>query len=193
MKQGYSKRKQSGVSLIEILVTTLVLGVGLLGVASLQVASVSSNQEGLFTSQATSIAEDLASRIRSAKMITLVPNSDTDHLTFVSNYVVVGEIACDVNMPPANLCRTDGVTAAANCSFADIAAYDRWEVCVNANENLPQGKVRIVSLGGRISLVVDWNSITEKMDLGTKKIVNADCLGITGDADRNCVILEIVP
>jgi len=193
MKKGYINRKQSGVSLIEILVTTLVLGVGLLGVASLQVASVSSNQEGLFTSQATSIAEDLASRIRSAKMVTMVPNSETDHLSFVNEYVVVGEIACDVNSPPTNLCRRNGASASANCSFADVAIYDRWEVCVNASTTLPQGKVRIVNVGNRVSLVVDWNSITEKMDLGTKKIVNVDCVGVTGDADRNCVMLEIVP
>jgi len=193
MKQSYIKNKQSGVSLIEILVTTLVLGVGLLGVASLQVASVSSNQEGLFTSQATSIAEDLASRIRSAKMTTLIPYGDRDHASLVSNYAVVGEIACDPNTPPANLCRVNGVTAAADCNFTDIAIYDRWEACVAASEHLPQGKVRIVNVGNRISLVVDWNSLSEKMDLGSKKIVNANCASITGDVDRNCVILEIVP
>ena len=184
-------QKQKGVSLIEILVTTLVLGIGLLGVASLQMASVSGNQEGFFTTQATSIAEDLASRIRAAKMVTLVPNSTVDHAAFVAQYVDAGELVC--NAPPANMCRNDGATPSVDCSFEDIALFDRWEICSIASATLPQGKVRMARLGNRVTLLVDWNSISEKTNLGTKQIINSDCQLLTLSDDRNCVILEIVP
>ena len=60
--------KVNGVSLMEVLVTTLVLGIGLLGVAALQITSLNSNQEGYFRSQATEIAESLASKMRTARM-----------------------------------------------------------------------------------------------------------------------------
>ena len=184
-------RKQAGLSLIEILITTLILGVGLLGVASLQMASVSGNQEGFFTTQATSIAEDFASRMRAAKMVTMVPNSTTDHPTYVAQYTVAGAIDCAAE--PANLCRINSGAGAADCTFADMAIYDRWEVCSAADTLLPQGKVRISSAGTRVTLVVDWDSITEKLDTGAKKMVNSDCAALTGSNDRNCVILELVP
>jgi len=191
------KTQQSGVSLIEILVTTLILGIGLLGVASLQVASVSSNQEGFYRSQATSIAEELSSRIRSSKVAEMVPGSTLDHPTYIANYIDTAGYACAG--APVNYCRTNlGQAPSAACSdgandVADIAAFDRWDICKIAENTLPAGKVRVLGSGWRLSIVVEWDSAKARTDLGQKNNVNGNCNVIVGDPQKNCIILEILP
>jgi len=188
-----SFRYQSGVSLIEILVTTLVLGVGLLGVAALQVSSVSSNQEGLFTSQATAIAEDYASRIRSSRVSTMMPNSNITHAAFLGLYHNgdTAPFACAVQPNP--ICRSSDGQAAGDCTPAQLAVFDQWEVCMAAANLLPQGQVRAINLGVRLTLVVDWDSAAGRQDTGNVSVVNANCAALTGSDTRNCVIMELVP
>lgn len=55
---------QKGVSLIEVLVTMLVIGIGLLGMAKLQLSSVQSNYSAQLRSHATWLANDLLDRMR---------------------------------------------------------------------------------------------------------------------------------
>lgn len=63
--------KQLGMTLIEILVAVFILAVGLLGLASLQVNGLRSNQSAYLRSQASLMAADMADRMRlnSAKAI----------------------------------------------------------------------------------------------------------------------------
>lgn len=56
---------QKGAGLVEMMVSMLVLGVGLLGVLSLQANGVSSNQRAIFLTEAQVLAQDMADRIRS--------------------------------------------------------------------------------------------------------------------------------
>ncbi|WP_196138381.1 type IV pilus modification protein PilV [Aliikangiella sp. G2MR2-5] len=183
-----SKVKQAGVSLLEILITVLVLGIGLLGVAALQVSSVASNQEGFFTTQATSIGEDFASRIRNAKMASAISDMTLDGV--LTAYDVEGAFDC---ANPPTMCRVDGNSAAQSCTLAQLAAFDRWDVCRAAEETLPQGQVRVERSGIRMTIVVDWNSAAGNSTTGIKKSINTACTGINNNADRNCVILEVVP
>ena len=57
--------KQSGSSLIEVLITVLVLSIGLLGMATLQFDAVKLNHDSLLRSQAVNLAYDMSERIRS--------------------------------------------------------------------------------------------------------------------------------
>ncbi|MGX5174418.1 type IV pilus modification protein PilV [Aliikangiella sp. IMCC44653] len=188
---------QRGVSLVEILVTTLILGIGLLGVAALQVSSLSSNQEGFYTSQATSIAEDFASRIRNAKLASVIPSvtdpngkyiPSTSYADLLGTYTVDGALECDSE--PQAMC---GGSSATNCDFADMAIYERWEVCRAAETLLPGGQVRLTNTGSKMTVVVDWDSMSQRSDIGTKKNINASCKALTGSEERNCIIMEIVP
>ena len=54
---------QKGVGLIEVLITLLVLSVGLLGMATLQIKAVQMNQSSYLRSQAITLAYDIADRI----------------------------------------------------------------------------------------------------------------------------------
>lgn len=60
-----NKRSQGGFTLIEVLVSALILAIGLVGVAGLQAMSLKNNQSAYMRSQATALAYDLADRMRS--------------------------------------------------------------------------------------------------------------------------------
>ena len=55
---------QSGFTLIELLVTTIVLSIGLLGLAQLEIFSMRHGHEAYLRSQATHLAQDIADRMR---------------------------------------------------------------------------------------------------------------------------------
>ena len=57
--------KNTGFTLIEVLIAMLVLAVGLLGLAGLQATSLKNNQSAYNRSQATQLAYDIADRMRS--------------------------------------------------------------------------------------------------------------------------------
>lgn len=63
---NYRRRmdRQSGFSLIEVLVAVIVLSIGLVGVAGLQAVSLKNNQSAFMRSQASALAYDLADRMR---------------------------------------------------------------------------------------------------------------------------------
>lgn len=57
-------KKQRGMTLIEILVTMVILSIGLLGLASLMLEGLQSNQSAYLRTQASIYAYDMADRIR---------------------------------------------------------------------------------------------------------------------------------
>jgi type IV pilus assembly protein PilV len=58
------RRTAHGMTLVEVLVTLVLVSVGLLGVAALQLTSLKSNQEAYVRSQASALAGDILDRIR---------------------------------------------------------------------------------------------------------------------------------
>lgn len=62
---------QKGFSLIEVLITVLILAIGLLGLASLQANSLVGSQQSYMRSQATSLAYDMTDRLRANKRAAL--------------------------------------------------------------------------------------------------------------------------
>ncbi len=57
-------RKQTGFTLIEVMVSVVVLAIGLLGLAGLQATSMRFNGSAYLRSQATNLAYDIADRMR---------------------------------------------------------------------------------------------------------------------------------
>ena len=107
----YLGAKQTGYSLIEILVSALILSVGVLGVASLQVVGLKGTQQSYTKQQAMSVVQNLTERMRSNKEAVLA-----------GNYVLTGvdTIACDE-------VKTCG-GAASDCSAEDLATADKFEL-----------------------------------------------------------------
>jgi type IV pilus assembly protein PilV len=64
LKQSMSPRSNAGFTLMEVLVTVVILSIGLLGVAGLQLNSLRGNQNALEGSVAVTLAAEAADRIR---------------------------------------------------------------------------------------------------------------------------------
>ncbi|WP_434558693.1 type IV pilus modification protein PilV [Pseudomonas sp. Z5-35] len=98
--KGCSKNAQEGMTLIEVLVAVLILGVGLLGAAMIQLNALKYTDSSRMTSQASFIAYDMLDRIRanSAADYTVTPPSspnlsvtrDQDLYDFKTNIVAFG-------------------------------------------------------------------------------------------------------
>lgn len=82
---------QRGTSMIEVLITILILTFGLLGLAGLQARLQSSEMESYQRSQALILLNDMASRISGNR------NSAASYVTGVANPLGTGTAACTVN------------------------------------------------------------------------------------------------
>lgn len=71
IKNQSSLYSQQGSSLIEILVSVLVLSIGLLGVASLQAVGVKNNNSAYMRTQANVLAADILDRMRVNRTVAL--------------------------------------------------------------------------------------------------------------------------
>jgi type IV pilus assembly protein PilV len=67
MRNGFARVRQNGMTLIEILVAIVVLSIGLIGMAGLQLKGVQVNQGSAYRWQAAMLAEDIADRMRADK------------------------------------------------------------------------------------------------------------------------------
>jgi len=123
--------RQSGMTLIEILVTVLVLAVGLLGMASLTVGSLKNNQGAFLRTQATILAYDMADRMRSntAEAISGSYDGATTNTAFT-----------------APSCGTSGCTGAQRVA-ADLLAWKQQLEGANGSMAMLPGGVGTVSGG----------------------------------------------
>jgi type IV pilus assembly protein PilV len=77
MPSRHHGKKQSGVSMIELLVSLLIFSFGMLGLAGLQIRALSVSQSSLYRSQATVLADDLLDRMRADRTNALNGNWNT--------------------------------------------------------------------------------------------------------------------
>lgn len=129
-----SVKKQQGAGLIETMVSLLILGVGLLGVLSLQANGVSSNQRAIFVTEAQILAQDIADRIRAF---------GDDGLGARNSEFVPGGVPADTGAKGGNQEYT--VECASECDAAETVANDlaQWEDAVDLS-SLPNGRGRLL-------------------------------------------------
>ena len=117
-------RREDGFSMIEVLVTLLIISLALLGTAGLQAYSMRLNQGGQFRSLAVFLAADLAERM------------EANRSGAVAGSYVLASTTGAAFLAGARSASTACVGAA--CTDADLAAYDlsQWQSAVAAT--LPQ-------------------------------------------------------
>jgi type IV pilus assembly protein PilV len=71
-----NRHRSAGLTLVEILITLLVVSVGLLGVAGLHAMSLRNNYDALMRSHASALAADIVDRMRANRAAVLVPASE---------------------------------------------------------------------------------------------------------------------
>lgn len=111
------RTRTRGFTLIEVLVALLVLGIGLLGVAGLQSATMGLNHGSYLRSQATVLAQDIVDRMRSNPRATA--NGNYDQGTASQN---------------------NGCTDVAGCTTTDMAGHDLYQWQAAVADQLPNGE-----------------------------------------------------
>jgi len=138
--QKYSNAKIKGLSLIEILVTVVVLSIGLLGIAATQTLAMGYNHNAYLRSQATMLINELTERM-SINLAAVDNNNFVDHADNLgainTNYAMGG-----CGAAPAPLCE-----AGVNCSPQQLATYDMYRIACGYNANGNDGIINIFPNG----------------------------------------------
>ena len=141
----------SGFSLIEVLIALLVLSIGLLGLALLQVTALQANNDSYFRTQATLYASEIADRMRAnAAAVT------------AGSYHVPDTTAANAKKSTYDACKTGGAcachTAGIICDTANLAIYDLGKWYEEQQRVLPQGGERstITRNGNQHTIVIRW-------------------------------------
>ncbi len=140
------ENKQAGITLIEILVTMIILAIGLLGLAGLMMDGLKNNQSAYLRTQASILAYDMSDRIRINRDRAIAGDYD--------GYSTSGEGGF-TNLPAC-------VTNAAGCSAADqvnqdLAEWTREIQGVGGTALLPDGEGSITRGGGNLfTITVGW-------------------------------------
>ena len=150
---GKSNNSQWGFTLIEVMVAMLIVSVGILGVAGIQLVSLQQNQSAMLNSEALMVGNTILDRIRA--------NAQSDY---------GGVDYTDVPTAAARNCITS------SCSPAEMAVYDiaQWKCSINstlepvANTShpvclslategkLPDGNGRIVKAIDSYTVTIEW-------------------------------------
>ena len=139
--------KQRGVSLIEVLITILLMSIGALGVAAMQIAGLQYNSGAAARTQASLLANDILDRIRSNRQIAL-----STAIYNTNGFQGGGGIP----RPPQS-CYTNV------CSANEMARYDQWAWLTQISSLLPSGQAEITFIevdDQRIySVTIQWRQI----------------------------------
>lgn len=160
---------QRGVGMVEVLVALLVMSIGVLGYAGLQLRALTSSEDAFVRSQAMAIAQDAVERIAANR-------------SGVPTYSDGGNWpgALQVERPAS---WTECIDAL--CDAARMAQWDIEQLSWMAGDLLPEGRVDAVPCQGSAALCVRvaWNDDAP-----------SDCEDAGGVRDsRDCVVLEVVP
>ncbi len=142
-------RRVDGFTIIEVLISLLILSVGLLGLASLQVVGLQNTQGGAQRAQAAFLAYDITDRMRTN------PAAVTAGSYNLAAPVTTG--MGGMGAPnPAPIVMVDCFGAAANCSVAQMAAHDlgQWQTQLGAYLNAGTGAITTVDNGTTTQLTV---------------------------------------
>lgn len=135
--------QQAGFGLIEVLVTVLILGIGILGVASTQIVSLKVNSQSQSRSQAVLLAEDILDRIRASY-------NDVDAYALAQgNAQGAANGACSTSFVPAN----------GSVPANDIATWENNLACV-----LPAAERSVVVNGNTVTVTINWDQDDPNMN-----------------------------
>lgn len=121
---------QQGFTLIEVLFAVLILSVGILGMAGLQVTSVQENRSALLRAQAVQLANSMLDRLRANPTATYQSVTYADAPSTVTN--------CMAN----------------SCDVAQMAAFDttEWQCSINSTDakNVPYPACTALGITGQL-------------------------------------------
>lgn len=144
---------QRGTGLIEVLVALIILGVGMLGIASLYVTTLQAKTTATSRTQAVNLASDISDRIRANRTATIA-----------YKYNVTGGTT-----PADNSCNDTHDTPAVTCIPALMAANDLldWENLIDSTlpgdgSSTPSGSIAVDNSTTPVSytITINWKEPT---------------------------------
>lgn len=151
-------RRQSGISLLEMMISLMILAVGLLGLAAMQSRSMMMNQSAHYRSVAADLAADLADRIRANRSPYL---ASTDAASAVPLPPSFDTSACPKPTSGTTItCTQPSVGGVARNAYTAAADLSGWYALLQSS--LPGGDYSLTSAdagGGalRYTLTITWN------------------------------------
>ena len=139
-----ARRRQHGLGLLEVLIALVVVSLGVLGMAGLQLTGMKHSSSGFNRSKALLFAENMAVRMR----------INEPGVAHYAGFDSAAADAPDCAVRPDPYCQTSASGAAASCDAEELAGFDQWSVAcgdwgagtvagegvVNA---LPAGRLRV--------------------------------------------------
>ena len=127
---------EQGTTLIEVLVALMLVTIGLTGMMTMQVRGIQQNQSAYLQTQAITIANDMADRIRLNRQAGL---TDGYALTLSQD---AADFSADATSDSGK-----------KLAYADLNGWLSWLSTI-----LPEGDAEIKRAGHRIIIVVRWNA-----------------------------------
>ena len=167
------RKQQRGVGLIEVMIALLVLAIGVLGYAGMQLTALKAAEDANNRAQATLLGQDALERFLANE-------------TAMASYINVDSWPDESTTPgekPGAL--NDCITN--SCSSDDLASWDIGMLAWQAANRLPGGMIAVDECqhaAGISCVVISWND--EEPD---------DCMtndGVNTEEGTSCVVLEVV-
>jgi len=166
-----TSRRQRGFTLMEVLVSMVVLSIGLLGLAGLQLNGLKNTNSSYQRSQASLLASEMIDRIRANRAGMVAGSYDNLYASAAGGTSASNPVA-DPN------CITNG------CSTAELAQYDAFLWQETLSSTLPSGQGRVTG-GGANSIF----TITVMWDDERTGASGTDC-GADPDVDLTCFVVS---
>ncbi|MFT5897726.1 MAG: type IV pilus assembly protein PilV [Glaciecola sp.] len=197
---------QSGLGMVEVLVTLFILSIGLLGVASLQFVGSFSNADALNRTQAVFIAQQFSERLNA----NAIPSNVTDGFVvdnayFDDDLYNFGNLTCStVGASPYDCHCKAHPAAVANCQTGDcdageLAEFDAYQMSCAAVRSNPNallslscadkdlGDTDLCTAGSIHEVIVSWPVRNWQ---NNERVLNSKCNTVAGDSN-DCVVIEV--
>lgn len=142
------KFRKAGFSLVEVLVSIVVLAIGVIGAAGMQIAALRTSQQGAFQTVALQLATEMAEAVRASERGLATSGEENPYLGMDYRFASDGEPMM------SRLCY------AHTCNAKEFAEFEIYEWKKRVRDVLPDGRVLICrdsSPWNTASQALSWN------------------------------------
>jgi type IV pilus assembly protein PilV len=173
--------RQRGVTLIEVLVALVIVAVGLLGLAGLQVRGLSIQKDAHGRAIATQLALDLADRMRA--------NRDTGTLTPPADYTFTDAYPTGTPALPSATVNCE----LAVCTLPQQALFDRAAWVARVNQALPGGWANVAPIGGTGNRAWNVTLLWTETGFRARNLLGGVACPVAVPAEVECMTIVVRP
>jgi type IV pilus assembly protein PilV len=148
---------QNGFTFFEILIALLIVAVGILGHASMQMKSTDIAQRAGYAQTANLGLLDLAQRIRANSMAAI--GGEFDHNNLVSGTLLTVSKDCATSL----------------CNRADFASYELQKWFIDLDMQLPIPRFSVITVGNLVTISLVWDAGRSGSGYATCLATNTEC------------------